>query len=269
MKNIKLNGISVTDYEGQGSPLIFIHAYPLCNRMWDEQVNYFKDKYRVVTYDIRGLGYSNDFSNAEDYLFTMEELVNDLFNIIDELKLGKVNACGLSIGGYILLRALVREQSRFSSVILADTKSENDDNIGLLSRSQFIINLKDLKNDKKETAINELIKNLISEEGYKNEKLRTFIEMIIGWMDVKGLAAVMIAIATRTNTFYELKNIETNTLMIVGKEDKITPPVKSFFMRENIKNSIMKIIPGAGHLSNLEAPDEFNKAIEEFLLNVK
>jgi pimeloyl-ACP methyl ester carboxylesterase len=131
MNNFKLNGININDYEGKGEPLIFIHAYPLCNRMWDEQVNYFKDKYRVITYDIRGLGYSNEI---DYYEFTMEELVNDLFAIIDHLKLEKVNACGLSMGGYILLRALVKNQEKFSSVILADTKSEGENNASLLGR---------------------------------------------------------------------------------------------------------------------------------------
>ena len=111
MKNFKINGINVYDYEGTGEPLIFIHAYPLCSRMWDSQVDHFKDKYRVITYDVRGLGYSNELDN---YSYMMEELVNDLFMLMDHLKLEKVIACGISMGGYILLRALVREQDRFS-----------------------------------------------------------------------------------------------------------------------------------------------------------
>ncbi|HMS63699.1 MAG TPA: alpha/beta hydrolase [Ignavibacteria bacterium] len=259
MKNFKINGISVTDHEGVGIPLLFIHAFPLCSRMWDEQVSYFKDKYRVITYDIRGLGYSNEL---EDYQYSMEELVNDLFRILDEMKLEKVIACGLSVGGYILLRALVRDQSRFTKVILADTKSENDDNSGLISRSEMIIRL---KAGEREKVSEELIKKLLSENGYKDEKVRKFVEMMISWMDVKGLCSVILAMATRTNTFYQLKNIETPALIIVGKEDALTPPVRSFYLREYLKNAVMKVIPEAGHLSNLEFPAEFNKAVEEFL----
>ena len=48
MNTFKFNGLSITDYGGSGKPLIFVHAYPLCNRMWDEQVNFFKGKYSTV-----------------------------------------------------------------------------------------------------------------------------------------------------------------------------------------------------------------------------
>lgn len=259
MKNFKLNGLNITDYGGSGHPLIFIHAYPLCNRMWDEQVNYFKNQYRVITYDIRGLGYSNEL---EDYQFTMEELINDFFNIIDHLKLEKVNACGLSMGGYVLLRALVRDQSRFSSVILADTKSENDDNAALLARCETIIKI---KSGNKDEFLDGFLKKLLSEKGYKNKELRNFVRTMMSWMDVKGLCANMIAIATRTNTLYLLKEIKIPALIIVGREDIPTPVIHSFYLKEEFVNSSFKVIDNAGHLSNMEKPEEFNKSIEEFL----
>lgn len=259
MKNFKLNGISINDYEGEGKPLIFIHAYPLCSRMWDEQVNYFKDKYRVITYDIRGLGFSNEL---DSYIFTMEDLVNDFFDIIDHFKFDKVNACGLSMGGYILLRALVRDQERFSSVILADTKSEGEDNESLINRSNAIIKI---KSENKDTFLDEFLKKLISEKSYNNEKIKDFVRTMMGWMDAKGMAAAMIAIATRTNTFYQLKNIKTTALVIVGRKDVLTPVVRSFYLKENLVNSEFKVIHEAGHLSNLEVPEEFNKSVEEFL----
>ncbi|MDQ3019729.1 MAG: alpha/beta hydrolase [Bacteroidota bacterium] len=263
MNTFKLNGISINDYEGSGVPLIFIHAYPLCSRMWDSQVEYFKDKFRVITYDIRGLGYSNEL----DYdIFTMEELVNDLFDIIDHLKLGKVNVCGLSMGGYIILRAVVREPERFTSIILADTKAEGESNESLINRSNSIIKLKSAKKDE---FLDEFLTKLLSEESYKNEKIKSFVGLIMTWMDVKGLCANLIAIATRTTTFYQVKEINIPTLIIVGKKDVLTPPVHSFYLKEKIKNSTFKVIEDAGHLSNMEKPEEFNIAIEEFFQNIK
>ncbi len=263
MNNFKLNGLSITDYEGTGQPLIFIHAYPLCSRMWDEQVKYFKDKYRVITYDIRGLGYSNEL---DDYQFTMEDLVNDLFNIIDHLKLEKVIACGLSMGGYILLRALVRDQQKFSSVILADTKSEDDSNEALLNRSNAVIKI---KSGKKDEFLEDFLKKLLSDDGYKDQKKRDYVRMMMSWMDIKGLCSAMIAIATRTNTFYQLKDIKTPVLVIAGREDIPTPVIHSFYLKEELPDSRFKVIEKAGHLSNLEKPEEFNKSIEEFLQKLK
>lgn len=263
MNTFKLNGISINDYGGDGEPLIFIHAYPLCSRMWNRQVEYFKDKFRVITYDIRGLGYSNEI---DDYIFTMEELVNDLFDIIEHLKLGKVNACGVSMGGYIILRALIRDPEKFSSVILADTKAEGESNESLINRSNSIIKL---KSGKKEEFLDEFLKKMVSEESYKNEEIKNFVAMIMSWMDMKGLCANMIAIATRTTTFYQVKEINIPTLIIVGKKDVLTPAVHSFYMKEKIRNSVFKVIEQAGHLSNIEKPDEFNLAIEEFFQNLK
>lgn len=262
MNKIKLNGISITDYEGSGKPLIFVHAFPLCNRMWDEQVKFFKDRYRVITYDIRGLGYSNEI---DDYMFTMEELVNDFFEILDHFKIDKVNACGLSMGGYILLRAAVRDQSRFESLVLADTKATGENNESLLNRSNNIIKIKSGKED---DFLQDFLKQLLSEKGYKNEEIRNFVNMMMGWMDVKGLCANMLALATRTNTFHQLKDISIPTLVIVGRLDSITPVTDSFWIKEGIKNSVFKVIPDAGHLSNIERPDYFNDSIENFLSNL-
>ncbi|MEO8447009.1 MAG: alpha/beta hydrolase [bacterium] len=260
MKNFKLNGISINDHEGDGPPLIFIHAYPLCSRMWDEQVGFFKEKYRVITYDLRGLGYSNEL---EDYQFTMEDHVNDLFEIISHIGTEKVNVCGLSIGGYILLRAVLRDESKFNSIILADTKSTSENYESLLSRSENVMKIK----KDKDTFLDDFLKKLLSEDGYTNEKLKTFVRLMMSWMDVKGLSSNMISIATRTDSFYLLKNITIPALVIAGRKDELTPVINSFHIKENIKNSVFKVIDNAGHLSNMEKPDEFNELINNFLVS--
>jgi len=259
MNTFKVNGISVTDYEGTGEPLIFIHAYPLCNRMWDEQVNFFKDKYRVITYDIRGLGYSNEI---DSYLFTMEDLVDDLEDILDHLKLDKVHACGLSVGGYILLRAADRMPERFLSLILADTKADSDDYDGLLGRSAAI---KKIRSGGKEEFINAMLPKLISEKNIENTELTGKLKEMMGWMDADGMCAVMIAIATRTNLSYKIKEFEIPSLVIVGKDDVLTPVIKSFYLKEGMKNSTYHLIFDAGHISNMEKPEEFNLAVNNFL----
>ena len=90
----------------------------------------------------------------------------------------------------------------------------------------------------------------------------------MSWMDIKGLCANLIAIATRTNIFYQLKEILIPALIIVGKKDEITPVINSFHLKEGLANSVFKVIEDAGHLSNIEKPAEFNKTIEDFLINI-
>lgn len=261
MKNFKVKGLSINDYEGSGRPLIFIHAFPLCSRMWDKQVEFFKDKFRVITYDIRGLG----FSTADECLqFTLEEHVNDFFEIVDYLDLGRVNACGLSVGGYILLRALVRDQDKIESVILSNTKSEGEDNNSLLNRSAAIMKI---KSGRKDEYLDEFLKKLLSEEGYNNGEVRSFVRTMMGWMHADGICANIMAIATRTNTFYQLKEIKTRALVIAGRKDTLTPVIHSFYMKENLPNAKFEVIQDAGHLSNLEKPEVFNDAVNKFLSN--
>jgi len=259
MINFKLHDISVTDYGGSGEPLIFSHAFPLCNRMWDSQVEHFKDRYRVITYDARGLGYSNELAN---YLFTMEDHVNDLFKIIEHLKLEKVNACGLSMGGYILQRAVLKEPSKFKTIILAGTKAENDNNNALLNRSESIMKV---RAGGKEKFLEEFLRKLISDESYHNKEIRNFIHMILSWADEKGIISNQIAIATRTNSFYQLKEITIPVLVMVGRDDVLTPLINSFNIKEEIKNCEFKVIDKAGHLCNIDSPEEFNEALENFL----
>ncbi len=262
MNTLKIEGISVNDYGGAGNALIFIHAFPLCSRMWDKQVEHFKNMFRVITYDVRGLGNSTEIP---DYHFTMEELVNDLIMLMDHLGIDKAHACGLSMGGYILQRAILKNPGRFRSAIFADTKAESDNNEALLSRANDIIRI---KSEGTEEFFDVMLKKLISERSYEKEDLRTFIRTMMSWMKPEGVVACLMAIATRTNSFYLLKNIEIPCQIIVGRNDVITPPVRSFFMKENLANSEFAVIEDCGHLSNMEKPEEFNSAVERFLKHI-
>jgi pimeloyl-ACP methyl ester carboxylesterase len=122
------------DGDDKNTPIIFVHGFPYDNSMWDEQVKALSNEYYCVRYDIRGLG----TSPAGDGQFTIEMFVDDLENIINELKLDRPILCGLSMGGYISLRAIERMQEKFNALILCDTKSAADDNEGKVKRAAAI-----------------------------------------------------------------------------------------------------------------------------------
>ena len=261
MKNIKINNLMVYDYDGVKEPLIFIHAFPLCHKKWNEQVNFFKNKYRVITYDLRALGNST----TDDLQYTMETLVNDFFGIIEFLNLKKVNVCGLSIGGYITLRAVVRKPGIFKSVILADTKAEKDSDEALLNRCNSIINIRNGKRDEFSSAI---LKNLICEKSYLNPEIRNFVQEMIKSQSNEGICATQIALATRTNVIDYLDKINIPALVLTGSDDILTPIESAQKMLKCFKEPVFKIIQNSGHLSNLENPGVFNKAVLEFLKKV-
>lgn len=262
MKKTEINGISVYDTGGNNPVIIFIHAFPLCSRQWDKQVEHFKKDFRVITYDIRGLGYSKYESH---YPLMMEDLVDDLLNIISELQLGEVNVCGLSIGGYIILRAIMKSPDAFNSIILANTRAQRDTNEILINRNTLI---KQMKKGKKDLFLSQFLKNIISEESYKNDEIKNFVKEIMSWQTAEGISQTANALATRTDTLEALKHVNIPALIIGSDKDAMTGLEFSYDMNKNIKNSVLKIVQGAGHLSNIEKPEEFNKYIEDFLIKI-
>jgi pimeloyl-ACP methyl ester carboxylesterase len=258
MNNFKINGLSVNDYGGSGKPLVFVHAFPLTSEMWKPQADFFKDKFRVITYDVRGLGKSLQTDNQ----FTMESYVNDFFTVLDSLKLEKVNACGLSMGGYIILRALTRNPGRFLSVVPADTRAERDDDNGIISRSNTISDIKSGKRKEFETGF---LQKLINSKSYDTPEIKDFLSNIISGNTDDGICGAMLALATRTTTLDNLKDINVPALVIIGEDDLLTPRNFAEAMNKSLKNSSLEVIPGAGHLSNIENPGYFNNIVMKFL----
>ncbi|MCX7833285.1 MAG: alpha/beta hydrolase [Ignavibacteria bacterium] len=258
MKEKIIDGITIFDYEGSGEILLFIHAFPLTSKMWDKQVNYFKENFRVITYDVRGLGKSQQKNNQ----FTLEEYANDLIEICNKMQITKINACGLSMGGYIILRALEKKSELFSRVILADTRAERDTDEGLIMRSNAII---DIKNGKIENVLNDYLKKLLSEKNYNNSEIRNYIFNMMKSNSAEGIIGAILAIATRTSTLKFLTNIDIPALILVGEYDSLTPLNYAQDMKNALRDSTLAIIPNSGHLSNIENPDYFNDIVNDFL----
>ncbi|MCU0373331.1 MAG: alpha/beta hydrolase, partial [Ignavibacteria bacterium] len=226
--------------------------------MWEHQIKHFGNDYRVIAYDVRGLGRS--FS--DDNLFFMENYADDLENIITALKLENVNAVGLSMGGYIIQRTIVKNPSLFGTITLADTKGEKDTDEALLSRSEVVDTIR--KGGRK-GFVSGFIKKLISDNNYKNSEIVKTLEKIISENSDKGICGVVNALATRTTTLHQLRSIEIPALILVGEEDTVTPLKCSEDLAAAINNSEMHIIKNSGHLSSLENPVEFNSLLEIFL----
>lgn len=260
MKKHNIRGLNVIEFgEDNSQAIIFIHAFPLCNRMWDKQVEALQEKYRVVVYDIRSFGYSE----VGDGHFTMDSHVSDLISIIDSLKLEKPVVCGLSMGGYITLRALELYQSKFKGAILADTKAESDNNPTKLARAE---QMKMVKNGQREQFADNFIKAALSEVNFTEKpELVEFLKKLVSWQKNEAITGALLTMAARTDTTESLERLELKMLILAGKDDRLTPPEFSKIIYGKTKNSDLKLIPNAGHLPNMENPEEFNNALLEFL----
>lgn len=254
-----INGISVYDNDKNRPPLLFVHAFPLNSGMWEPQIKHFGNDYRVIAYDVRGLGKSS----SDDNLFFMENYADDLENIITALNLENVNAVGLSMGGYIIQRTLVKNPALFRTITLADTKGEKDTDEALLSRSDVV---NTIRKGGRKGFVSGFIKKLISDDNYKNPDIVKTIEKIISENSDKGICGAVNVLATRTTTLTQLESVDLPSLILVGDEDILTPLKCSEDLAKALKNSEMHVIKNSGHLSNLENPAEFNSLLEKFLL---
>jgi 3-oxoadipate enol-lactonase len=257
---LTINNLSVNTFgDEKNQSIIFVHGFPYNHSMWENQIEALHENYFCVAYDVRGLGESY----VGDGQYTMEFFVDDLFSIITELKLNKPILCGLSMGGYISLRAIEKNQNIFKALILCDTKSEADDDAGKLKRSAGInqINTEGLIK-----FIDPFITNCFAEETPKeNEKI--FLETLFKAHrnDPVGVKGALIAIMSRTDTTNFLQKIKIPTLVLCGSLDNLTPPSVMRIMAEKIPDSEFAVIPQAGHMIPIENPECVNDLILGFL----
>jgi len=250
---------------GEGNvPIIFLHGFPFDKSMWQGQLDFLKSSYRVIACDIRGFGKSTD----EESHLSIDLFAEDLIAFMDELEIEKAIICGLSMGGYITLNAHERFSDRFEALILADTQCTADTPEAKEKRYDTIseIEVNGVAN------FNEgFIKKVFHKDSFTNKKelveeLRNVVFSNSEHIIQQGLGVL----AECSETCSTLGKITIPTLIICGREDIVTPLEQSEAMKESIEEATLQVIENAGHVSNLEQPDEFNKHLLDFLntLNV-
>ena len=263
---LTVNGIGIeytTDGPRTGLPVVFIHGFPFSKEMWEPQVNAFKKSFYVTTYDVRGHG----ASDTGDGQYTLELFVDDLIDVLNHLKLSRVVVVGLSMGGYIALRAIERNPERFRALVLCDTKSEADNNEGKIRRATQVKAVKMFGT--KQFAEN-FIHTVFYEKTFRRKpEAVDLIRTIIEKSNPTAVSGTLIALAARTDTTSALYNIKVPTLIMVGQHDGLTPPSAANAMKSKIPDAEMFILPHSAHLSNLENPEEFNEVLLDFLGRIK
>jgi len=259
MKEI-INDLSVfLEGSSKNKSIVFVHGFPFDHTMWKAQIDKFSEKYFCVTYDIRGLGESP----VGDGQFTMESFVDDLEMITNELKLDKTILCGLSMGGYIGLRALERMEDKFSAVILCDTRADADGNEGKLKRAAAI---KRINTEGLAPFTKDFITNCFGDyfkENYKADFEKRISDSLS--FDPVGVKGSLLAMLGRNDTTEYLSKIKIPTLVICGELDALTPPAVMKAMADKINGSQFVVIKNSGHMSPIENPKEVNEAIKKFL----
>ncbi len=254
----KINGITMRfDLAGkaQAPVVILVHGFPFDLSLWKAQVAALKKDFRVLSYDLRGMGKSGLGPAPQP----LEAYVDDLFALMDHLGLKQAGAAGLSMGGYIVLRAMQREPSRFWALALCDTRADADSDEGRLKRAAGI---KAVREKGVAAFVKGMLPNLLCKQ--KSPAATALLKMMLS-SNADGVANALAAMAARTDSTASLKDIKIPALVVTGDQDALMPPLIAKGLALKIKASEFVEIPDAGHVSNLENPVAFNKAFLAFL----
>jgi len=245
--------------EGAGEPIVFLHAFPLNQTMWDEQVAALAPSHRVITFDWRGFGESG--IGATDS--TIPAFAGDLAELLSQLQIERATICGLSMGGYVAFAFYRTHASRVKALVLCDTRATADTDEGKRARYEMA----EVARSKGIAAIaDSMIPRLLGETTLQNrpdtvKRLRRMIETA----QAEGVARALFGMAQRQDSTDLLPLVDCPTLVVVGSEDKLTPQSEAEKISRLVKTANLEVIGGAGHLSNLEQPIPFNRAISKFL----
>jgi pimeloyl-ACP methyl ester carboxylesterase len=247
-------------------PVVFIHGFPFSHKMWTfsgGQTESIATQNRIIAYDVRGHG----DSEVGDAQYSIEFFVDDFFGLLDHLNVSSAIVVGLSMGGYIALRAYERNPERFRALVLCDTKAEADSNDVKIRRSTTI---KAIKQNGPRVFAQEFVANIFSAHSF-NTKPDTikFIQSVIERSSPASLCATLLALAARTDTSHILPTIAVPTLLLFGEHDGLTPPAVGKAMFDKIPSARLEIIPKAGHMANMENPEVFNQHFAEFVSGIK
>ena len=249
--------------QGSGPAIILLHGYPLCRTMWQPQVKALSGVgFRVVAPDLRGFGRSA----LPPGPVTMDAYADDVIALMDELGLGRAVVVGMSMGGYVLFNLLERYPKRLAGAVFSVTRAAADDAAGKLRRSALAQEVAEGRPQAVVDAFKEILfapQTLVAHPD--------LVARVRGWLEAtapEGLIGGLLAMRDRRDALALLVSIEVPVLVIGAELDRAVPVEHARAIAAGIPGAHLTILPGVGHMANLEAPDAFNGLLLEFLTSL-
>ncbi len=259
MSKATVNGIE-TYYELHGKPgapwLAFSHSLACNVRMWDGQVEAFKDRFRILVYDTRGHGQSA----APAGPYTLEQLADDFRALLSHLDVQRLHFVGLSMGGMIGQTFALKYPGMLYSLTLANTTSRYPaEALPMWQERVRVVQAQGMQ-----PLVQPTLERWFT-AGFraKNEAVVRNVAAAIASTPPAGYAGCCNAIPA-INVTARLKEIRCPILAISGEHDAGTPPAMQREIHANAPGSKLETL-AAAHLSNLEQPAAFNRALDGFL----
>jgi len=257
---VTVNGVNlVVEVRGQGTAVLFIHGFPFAHTIWDHPVGQL-ERWKRIAPDLRGMGRSD----APDLGYSIGTYAEDLLALLDALDVEEAILCGLSMGGYIAFEMLRRARARISGLILMDTRAEADTADGKKNRDAAILQAKE--GGAKAVAEDMLPKLLSPTTTQRNPALVERLRTMMSATPVAGMVGALGAMRDRPDSMGMLPDLTgLPTVVMVGADDQLTPPDRSRAMADAIPGARLEVVPNAGHVLPLEAPDRITSLIRSFV----
>src|ERR687894_876326 len=245
--------------EGTSAPLVLLHAFPLNGKMFEPQMAAFSGDRRVVAPDLPGFGRSPRTPAQPDVRYYAE----GVRSLLDRLGLERMILGGVSMGGYVTFECLKLFPERISALVLANTRPDPDSEEARESRKDMALRV--AQEGVGVLAELQMERLLAPATRESDEGLVEKVRAMILENSPDGAVAALGAMRERPDSRPLLGEIDVPTLVVGGEEDDISSPEVMGAMAAEIPRARHLTIAGSAHLSNLEAPEEFNAALNDFL----
>ena len=255
---IKANSINI-NYQVDGPErapwLVFSNSLATSLSMWDEQAAALKDRFRVLRYDQRGHGETE--APAGRYAF--DTLLDDALALMDALGIAKATFAGLSMGGATALGLAERRPDRFEHIIVADSPCQSTPQSSQQWEERIAVAQKQ--------GIEALVEPTVGrwfppETVAKSPAYLDKIRAMIRATPVNGFIGCAAALADHDYAS-AIATVQRPVLFLCGEKDAPAPAMRK--LHEKLGGSRYVELPGAGHISNMDRPAEFTKAIRDFI----
>jgi len=248
---------------GQGLAVLFLHAFPLHGGMWKRQLETLSGRARLLAPDLPGCGLS-PVPPSGGTPRSLDDYAREVLAALDALDIDRVVLVGLGMGGQVALRLVGELGARLMGMLLSgtDVGAERDDIAARCHELAAEVEMAGI-----EVAAAEFLPKLL---GVTTQRMRPAlfdeVHAMICESTPVGIGAALRALAARPDATPLLARIRCPVLCLAGEEDALTPPGLARASAERLFAGRTEIIPGAGHLTNLEAPEAFADALQALLV---
>ena len=249
-----MQDIYVDDF-GKGFPLVLVHGFLGSSKLWDPQINFLKNNFRIIAPDLPGFGKSNNVKSSDN----INQMAETVLKKLNSMKIDKFFLLGHSMGGMI-----VQEMAKISSEKILKLICYSTGCIGEMPERFETI---EQSRERFKKIGHEKAAYSIAETWFVNgDKSKYFSLCFESGKQANNIAIDNALVAMKNyNGLKDLKNISANTLIIWGDKDRSYNFKQIEILNQNIQKSELKIFKGCAHNVHLERPEEFNRTILDYL----